>query len=148
MTRKTVGGKACRCPDTTPESCVQDDEVLTQWAIVNPNDTEDPTFSRQPRPNDYDSAVSLVRGRHEPDEAFKQSVGKYPDTKNRSVVARYTSAREVRGAGLAVVHTPGRISGSLHVSVVHPPEDPLMLQQADWPADTQNRFDNCFTNER
>jgi hypothetical protein len=57
---------------------------------------------------------------------------------------RYTSAGKLRGKGLAVVHTPGRIKDSPHVSVVWPDDDPLETQVAPWPPGVSEDFEACF----
>ena len=57
---------------------------------------------------------------------------------------RHTTAGRIRGAGFAVVHTPGAIKDGPHVSIVWPDTNPLERQDIPWPDEVSARFDACF----
>lgn len=133
---KSVSGLACRCEGAAPETCVGDDEVVTQWSFTAGS------FHRRPRERDQDGALSVVRGEFDGAAAFKKSVGRDPG--NREVFVRHARVGDIRAAELAVVHTPGRFTSGAHTSVVHPHEDPLNHQDPDWPDDLSIRFDTCW----
>jgi hypothetical protein len=65
----------------------------------------------------------------------------------RRIRVRRLDVGKLRAAGLAVVHTPGRVGYPEHCSVVWPASDPLNTQIADWPAEIQVAFAACFTGE-
>lgn len=139
---KDVQSRACTCPGTDPVACVLDDEAVTQWSL-------DGSYTISPRPRDVDNAVSVVRGALSPAEAFEESVGKMPaPAQAERLRARHGCAGTIRRQTLAVVHTPGRLRLSKHVSVIYPADDPLRVQDAAWPADVSNGFDSCFNDAR
>lgn len=138
---KSVAGSACKCPDEDPVTCVKDDEVVTQWSFKD-------TYTLKPRDSDEDLAVSVVRGAHSPAEAFEESTGKPPQSfQLKKLRARQAPVASIREAGLAVVHTPGWFEDSLHSSVVYPDTDPLRVQDAEWPEQVSNDFDDSFVKE-
>src|SRR5699024_9050539 len=60
---------------------------------------------------------------------------------------RYARVGDLREAGFAVVHTPGRVAGGVHCSVVFPSFDPLVEQAIPWPDKVSDEFDRCFEGE-
>lgn len=56
----------------------------------------------------------------------------------------YATALRLREAGFAIVHTPGRIRGGVHATVVWPADDPLNHQEVPWPPGVPALFDECF----
>ncbi|MFC5828501.1 hypothetical protein [Nonomuraea insulae] len=66
---------------------------------------------------------------------------------------RYTTARDLRKADFAILHTPGRISAACdgklsHVSVIWPADDPVQRQDIPWDLDVTERFIQCFNRQR
>ncbi len=135
----TVAARACKCPGTSPEICLDDAETVTQWAV------DPPPYTVAPRDRDLDSAISVVRGDMEPAEAYTESTGNAPPHAGGALLGRRTSTvKRLRDAGFGVVHTPGRLPGSMHASVVYPADDPVHTQVHNWPVDVQKKFDICF----
>ena len=136
-----VEASACRC-GLPPELCVQDEELLTQhtWKAGNFND--------QPRETELE--LSMLRGDVSVIEAcdYRSSGVRVSEARLARAGRRQTTARKIRAAGLAVVHTPGqRIKNGIHVSIIWPPADPLHTQRAPWPAEVSQRFAACFNEE-
>jgi hypothetical protein len=92
--------------------------------------------------------LSLLRGRLTVQEATSYRVRrggpKALEAAVRRSDVRYTTAGQLREAGFAVVHTPGRTVGGAHISVVWPSDDPLVRQDIPWPDEVAGRFDSCF----
>lgn len=57
---------------------------------------------------------------------------------------RYVEAGRLRAVNLAVVHTHSRIATMEHVSVVWPPDAPLVRQEVPWPPAVSASFEGCF----
>lgn len=136
---KTISSTACACPGTTPEACIPNDAWVTQWYFV----ASGPTGA--PRPRDDDHAVSVTLGKMTGAEAFMDSVGYEPSSKQaKALRERHAEVVDLRAAGFAVVHTPGYVTDRPHVSIVYPDTDPITTQTHDWPASSRIKFDNCF----
>jgi hypothetical protein len=113
MAELTNHGKraACWC-GPPPEQCVTDGEVLTQHGWHGSS------FRAQPR-IERELGLSVLRGAISAREATQYVLqGKEP-TERQLVKARIrrTTAGELRHAGFAVVHTPGRVLDSAHCTV-------------------------------
>lgn len=137
--RDYVRSRACKC-ERPAESCVQDDEVLTQHA------RRQGRFIDAPRV-DQEVELSMLRGRWSVEDATRYRCSGRPPTQqdiDRAEV-RYTTAGRLRAAGFAVIHTPStRITNDAHVSVVWPPDDPLERQDVPWPEEVTEGFKSCF----
>lgn len=129
---------ACRC-GKPPQECVSDGTELTQQA---------------PRPGKFRNAprverevdVSLLIGRWSVEDATRYVLMGNSPTRpqlNRAAV-RHTVVGRLREAGFAVVHTPGRIKGGPHVSIVWPADEPLAHPEVPWPPEVSEVFDLCF----
>jgi len=128
---------ACRCgPD--PSSCLNNDEIVTQWA------PETGEFRRRPRP-EMEVEVSVLRGRLSAISAAERI--RVAEKKRTNSRVRYARVGDLREAGFAVVHTPGRVAGGVHCSVVFPSFDPLVEQAIPWPDKVSDEFDRCFEGE-
>jgi hypothetical protein len=133
---------ACRC-GPPPELCVSDDEVLTQHGW-----TRSP-FRSQPR-IDRELGLSVLRGQVSLEEAAQYVLQGEQPTERQLLKSRIrrTTAKALRQAGFAVVHTPGRILASAHCTVAWPDRNPLEAPLVPWPAEVSERFDSCFNEER
>lgn len=104
-------------------------------------------FRNQPRAG-VELGLSVLRGQLTAEEAARYVLGARGQALTRHQLAdaavRHATARALRESGFAVVHTPGKIKGGPHTSVVWPSADPLTLQQVPWPAETSEKFDSCF----
>jgi len=92
--------------------------------------------------------VSLLMGNDWTLESASRYVlmGDDPDSKRlKRVALRWTTAGQLREAGFGVVHTPGKIKGGPHVSVVYPSFRPLDEHTVPWPPGVSNTFVACFT---
>src|SRR5712664_2930870 len=132
---------ACRC-GPPPEQCVTDGEVLTQHGW------QDSPFRAQPR-IERELGLSVLRGAISAREVTQYVLqGKEPtDRQLAKARIRQTTAVELRLAGFAVVHTPGRVLDSAHCTVAWPDRDPLEAPEVPWPPDVSERFDSCFNKE-
>jgi hypothetical protein len=126
-----------------PEDCVPDDTVLTQFG------RKPELFRNAPRV-DRELGVSLLMGEQTVEEALRYVLQGNPPTRRQlsQAVTRLTGAGQLRNAGFAVVHTPGRVRHGIHVSVVWPGEDPLNRQDIPWPGPVSGAFDSCFSEKR
>jgi hypothetical protein len=93
--------------------------------------------------------VSLLRGKLTVEEATRYrfrrgGTAAIQAAAERSDV-RHTTGGQLRRAGFALVHTPGRMIDGAHVSVVWPADDPLERQDIPWPDTVAARFASCFT---
>jgi hypothetical protein len=95
---------------------------------------------------DREKDLSMLRGELSVLEACEYVNVRGPLTEARVARAgvRYTTAGKLRAKGLAVVHTPGRIKGGPHVSVVWPGDNPLDTQEVPWPPGVSAAFTACF----
>ena len=129
---------ACRC-GKPPQECVSDDVELTQQA------PKPGKFRNAPRVN-REVDISLLIGRWSVEDATRYVLmGNSPTRRqlDRAVV-RHTMVWRLREAGFAVVHTPGRIKGGPHVSVVWPADEPLARPEVPWPPEVSEVFELCF----
>ncbi|GGO30827.1 hypothetical protein GCM10010116_61730 [Microbispora rosea subsp. aerata] len=113
-----------------------DDTILTHHTFK-------PTFLNAPR-IDLEREVSLLKGKWTVEEASRYRRKILSDRDLRQADVRFTTAGILRSKGFAVVHTPGKIAGGPHVSVVWPPHDPLNRQDVPWPPDVVESFAQCF----
>lgn len=122
----------------SPVRCIRDDEVLTQHTW------RDGDFIDAPR--ETEKELSLLRGDVSVADAcaYRSRLSKIPASKIAKAGRRQTTAGKIRAAGLAVVHTPGRVEGGPHVSVIWPPDDPIERQVTPWPGDVPKAFAACF----
>jgi hypothetical protein len=131
---------ACRCGPPS-DVCVVDDEVLTHHAKIAGE------FLNAPR-LETEREVSLLRGKLTVEEATRYRYRRGSAAAMQAAVdkagVRYTTAGQLRHAGFAVVHTPGRMINGPHVSVVWPADDPLERQDIPWPDHVTARFADCF----
>jgi hypothetical protein len=132
---------ACRC-GPRPERCVDDEDLLTQgtWKAGR--------FINQPRENQLE--LSMLRGSVSVADCCEYMTNMLPVSDKAIAKAgrRRTTARELRIAGFAVVHTPGsKISGNIHVSIIWPPDDPIHVQATPWPPEVTGAFDACFNGD-
>ena len=129
---------ACHC-GKPPQECVSDDVELTQQAPKAGKFRNAPRVQREVN-------VSLLIGRWSVEDATRYVLMGIPPTRkqlNRAVV-RLTQVGRLREAGFAVIHTPGRIKGGPHVSVVWPADEPLAHPEVPWPPEVSEAFDLCF----
>ena len=137
-----VRRNACACGD--PVTCVSDQAVVTQYASTTTGFRNQPREVLQSGKPEY--SMSVLLGRLTPFEAFEYVMGRSPtETQLYRALARYSLAGCLRGAGFAVVHTPGRRTRGIHVSIVWPSLDPLDRQDVPWPQGVPEKFDRCFT---
>lgn len=131
------------CPtDLSGGQCIGDDEILTHHT------SQRSQYNNAPRPEVLEVELSVMRGKLTRAEACMRRNGGRPahpaDVQKAGV--RYTTAEELRRAGFAVIHTPGRKGeGNGHVSVVWPPANPLDQPDPAWPPHVQEAFAACFT---
>jgi hypothetical protein len=131
---------ACRC-GPSPERCVSDSEVLTQHGRVAQS------FRNQPRMH-LELGLSVLKGEVSLEEATRYVLRREPTDKDlQKACIRRTTAGALRRAGFAVVHTPGRVSDSVHCTVAWPAADPLESSQVPWPPEVSAAFDSCFNEE-
>ena len=127
--------------DHLPEQCITDGEELTHHTK---NAGE---FLNAPR-IETEREVSLLRGRLTTEEATRYRVRRGGEAAVKAALersdVRHTTAGQLRQAGFAVVHTPGRRINGPHVSVVWPAGDPLARQDIPWPDSVEARFTKCF----
>lgn len=141
--RNHVQASACGC-GPPPEECIQDNEILTQFG------PKAGKFRNQPR-IERELGLSVLVGTWTPEEAlrFVLPPGQVPTRGQlNAAVVRLTTAGELRKAGFAVVHTPGRVKPKRHASVVWPQADPLVGPVVPWPAAVSEKFDSCFNEGR
>ncbi|MFS0883864.1 hypothetical protein [Aeromicrobium sp. 179-A 4D2 NHS] len=135
--RRALAKRVCTCSDG-PEDCLKNEETVTQWA---PSPEK---FRREP---DVDKEIdfSVQRGQLTPEEcwALMTSTGRVRPMLETAVV-RYATVGDLRNAGIAVMHTPGRVADGLHVSLVWPAEAPLDHGTAPWPPDVTDDVNACF----
>jgi hypothetical protein len=132
---------ACRC-GPSPDECVSDDTLLSQHAPKAGKFRNAPRVEREVE-------VSLLLGEWSVEDATRYVLMGNPPTRGQlsRAAMRLTSAGKLRRAGFAVVHTPGRIKGGPHVSVIWPANDPLNDARVPWPPEVSERFDSCFNEE-
>ena len=132
--------RRCRCPDTTPEGCVRDDEWVTQFGM------DGQPWRRQPRHDVSESEVSLQRGKLTVVDTLRCMYRQPP--KQRLVDngrVRHALAGSLRSCGFDLVHTPGSVSNGPHVSLVWPHGRDWGTQASEWPPDVQDEMAKCFT---
>lgn len=118
---------------------MSNDETVTQLSF------EIGIFRNEPRV-EREVDVSLLRGKLSAGEAMEYVLRERPtDVQQQNASVRVTTAGRLRDAGFGVIHTPGRIATSGHISVVWPATMDAEHQQAPWPADVVDDFDECFT---
>lgn len=103
-------------------------------------------FREQPRV-EREVDISLLVGDDWTAESASRYIlmGRDPDPKRlRSVTLRLTTAGRLRAAGFGVVHTPGKVKGGPHVSVVYPGDRPLYEHTTPWPPEAAEQFVACF----
>ena len=130
---------ACRC-GPPPDRCVPDGAVLTQYGVRRA------PFRNQPRIG-RELGLSVLRGRISLEDAVRYVLKESPTEHDlRRARIRRTTVGELRLAGFAVVHTPGRVRGkdAIHCTVAWPETDPIDASQVPWPAMASERFDACF----
>ncbi|MCG5219402.1 hypothetical protein [Streptosporangium sp. KLBMP 9127] len=122
------------------ELCIGDETWLTHHTFDH--------FLNEPRYR-VEREVSLLTGRLSVEEAsrYRRALITVSDLEGASV--RYTTAGNLRVAGLAVVHTPGRVTKGCaaemeHVSVIWPAADPVVRQDIPWPPEVTQSFLRCF----
>jgi hypothetical protein len=122
---------------------VPDETVLTQFGWS----TE--AFRKAPR-IDRELGVSLLVGEQSSEAALRYVLAGTAPSKRQLIQAsrRLTKAGALRVAGFAVVHTPGRVKGGIHVTVVWPGTEPLNRQDVPWPIAVSELFDTCFNDDR
>lgn len=135
-----VRDRACADPDG-PMLCIVDAELLTQHTFTG-------SYRDMPRTG-RELSLSVFRGRVSARDATGYiKLGKQvEDWEKRRIRVRRLNVWKLRAAGLAVVHTPGRVAYPEHCSVVWPADDPLNIQIADWSPEVQVAFAACFTGE-
>jgi hypothetical protein len=132
-----VKRSACQC-GPSPEQCVSDSEVLAQHGWVGRS------FRNQPR-IDRERGLSVLRGEVSLEGATRYVLPREPNEQDlRKACIRRTTAAALRRAGFAVVHTPGKVRGSVHCTVAWPGADPLENPQVPWPPEVSAAFDSCF----
>lgn len=127
------------CEDRpSPDRCIQDDEVLTQHTW------QDGDFIDEPR--ETEEELSMLRGDISIADAcaYRSRMSKISAAKIAKAGRRQTTAGRIRAAGLVVVHTPGRKTDGIHVSIIWPPDDPVNKRVTPWPADVRRAFAACF----
>jgi hypothetical protein len=138
-----VQDAACRC-GLPPEECIPGDMVLTQqtWTAG--------TYRDGPREG-IETEVSMLRGRWTVKDAceyVRPSAKPLSEAKLARADVRYTTAQQLRDAGFAVVHTPGKkFPNGPHVSIVWPNENPLQNQTVPWPPKVSTAFAACFNGD-
>ena len=138
-----VRQNACQT-DLAGSQCIGATEAVTHHTATKG------IYCNAPRPEvAAETDVSVIRGDVSTEEAMRQRNRKRtpaPEDVARGAVRR-TTAGELRAAGFAVIHTPGKKRGheNPHVSVIWPDDNPLDLQERNWPADVQDAFAACFT---
>jgi hypothetical protein len=134
------------CPTDFAEGrCIGDEEVLTHHTAVRGQ------YNNAPRPDFEEDEVSVWRGAISKDEACRRRNRNQPVAPQDVARAgiRRATAGDLRAADFAVVHTCGPKKGETygHISVIWPAADPLASREADWPAEVQEAFAACFTEE-
>ena len=106
-------------------------------------------FRNQPR-IERELGLSVLYGSISLEEATQYVLQGEPPTERQLTKSRIrrATAAQLRQKGFAVVHTPGRITASVHCTVVWPDDEPLEAPQAPWPGDVSELFDSCFNGER
>lgn len=140
--REAFRRRACTCGPPA-EECVPDEMILVQQTWNRG------TFRIKPR-YCIETAVSVLMAEEWTLEELCVYVNRgQPVSPGKVSKAgrRRTTAKRLRDAGFAVVHTPGNIEPGLHVSVVWPPADPFRHQDPQWGSDVQQRFDACFNGD-
>lgn len=135
---KRMRRAACRC-GKPPQECISDDVELTQQAPKAGKFRNAPRVERE-------VDVSLLIGRWSVEDATRYVLMGNSPTRpqlNRAAV-RHTKVGRLREAGFAVVHTPGRIKGGPHASVVWPANQPLAHPEVPWPSEVSEAFEVCF----
>jgi hypothetical protein len=132
---------ACHC-GLSPEQCVRDEEMLTQFGLIRS------PFRNQPR-IDRELGLSVLRGEISLEDATRYVIQAEPTERDlMKARIRRTTAEVLREAGFAVVHTPGRrVRASSHCTIAWPDSDPIQMPHVPWPSEISARFDSCF-NER
>jgi hypothetical protein len=120
-----VRDHACSDPDG-PIFYIADEEVVTQHSFTGQY-REAPRIGRE-------LSLSAFRGRVSARDATSYIRMGRPveEWEKHKIRVRYLHVGRLREAGLAVVHTPGRVAYPEHCSVVWPADDPLNSQVADW----------------
>lgn len=137
-----VRKNACEA-DLAGVRCIRDDEILT-----NRTDSEG-IFRDAPRwprvPEDEVSAIRGAVGKQVAAQRMGQPAHLVDVAKMR---IRQAVTGELRLAGFAVIHTPGRKGhGNGHVSIIWPDANPLDEREWDWPAPVRKAFAACFTEQ-
>jgi hypothetical protein len=135
-----VRDRACSDPNG-PIDCIADEEVVTQHSFTG-------QYRDAPR-IERELSLSVFRGQVSARDATSYiRIGKpVEEWEKRKIRVRYLHVGRLREAGLAVVHTPGRVAYPEHCSVVWPADDPLNSQDAAWPPEIREGFNACFTGE-
>lgn len=123
--------------------CIGGEEILTHHTEQRGQYKNAPDARREVE-------LSIMRGRLTIAAACQQRNGGLPappaDVERADV--RYTTARRLREAGFAVIHTCGpKGEGYGHVSVVWPAANPLDGPNPNWPTPVQAAFAACFTEQ-
>jgi hypothetical protein len=109
-----------------------------------------PVFRAAPR-IDREVELSLLLGRLSVEQAAQYVLLRGAPQKELSAAqlevshVRYCTAGDLRGVGLAVVHTLSRVKSPIeHVSVVWPDQAPMERQTVPWPPAVSDSFERCF----
>lgn len=136
-----VRKNACQT-DLNGGTCIADAEMLTYHT------SHSGTYNNAPRPEVLEVELSVMRGELTVAAACMRRNGgrpAHPSDVARAGV-RYSTAGEIRSAGLAVIHTCGRKGeGYGHVSVIWPAANPLDAPDPAWPPAVREAFAACFT---
>jgi hypothetical protein len=115
--------------------------VLTQHGWVGRS------FRNQPR-IERERGLSVLRGEVSVQEATCYVLPREPTEHDlHKARVRRTTAAALRRAGFAIVHTPGKVPGSVHCTVAWPAADPLENPEVPWPPEVSAAFDSCFNEE-
>jgi len=136
-----VRSRACRASEK-PWLCISDERVLTQFSRKANKYLSEPRYDRE-------REVSLLTGKLTIEQAARYVLSSVFARDIQRASVRYTTAGDLRKAGFAVLHTPGRISagcdGDLtHVSVIWPAGDPVQRQDIPWGPEVTDSFARCF----
>ena len=133
-----ISRQACSC-GPAPQDCLDDDTIVTQLS------NKDGSFRKAPR-SGMERGTSVVIGSVELSAAFAQVTKRLPTEDDlRCNRIRAAKVGDLRTAGFAVVHTPGKkILDNPHASVVWPAANPLRFQEIPWSENVSLRFDACF----
>jgi hypothetical protein len=136
-----VRSRVCRAAEQ-PWLCISDEKVLTQFSRNANKYLSEPRYARE-------REISLLTGKLTIEQAARYVLRSVFTRDIERASVRYTTAGDLRKAGFAVLHTPGRIfagcDGDLsHVSVIWPADDPVQRQDIPWEPDVTASFTQCF----